>query len=147
QSDYDAITRLNTAIGRYVVENKLLKPTLSVDRVVGYLNWGTLRLGDFEVLRTLIDFDPRLGGSDYGIFAKPRGGGLSLIKDREIVILTDPIQGRSTTLPIDRKIIEYWDELDAWTRRNRVLLTSADVFGVPHRVYVRHLDRTTAHDQ
>jgi hypothetical protein len=146
QSDYNAITQLNTAIGRYAVENKLLKPTVSVDRVVGYLNWGTLRLGNFEVLRTWIDFDPRFGASNYGIFATPREVALQLIKDSDIVILTDPIQGRSSTLPIDRKIIEYWDELDAWTRRNCVLLTSADVFGVPHRVYVRHLDRTTAHN-
>jgi len=71
---------------------------------------------------------------------------LKLIKDSDIVVLTDPVQARDPTLPIDRKIIEYWDELDAWTRRNRVLLTSADVYGVPHRVYVRDLDRTTAHN-
>jgi hypothetical protein len=146
QSDYDAITQLNTAIGRYVVENKLLKPTLSVDRVVGYLNWATLRLGNFEVLGTWIDFDPRFGAGIYGIFATPREVALQLIKDSDIVVLTDPIQGRDPTLPIDRKIIEYWDELDAWTRRNRVLLISADAFGVPHRVYVRHFDRTTAHN-
>ena len=146
QSDYDAITQLNTAIGRYVVENKLLKPTFSVDRVVGYLNWGTLRLGNFEVLRTWIDFDPRFGNSIYGIFATPRDVALQLIEDSDIVVLTDPIQGRSSTLPIDRKIIEYWDELDAWTRHNRVLLTSADVYGVPHRVYVRQFDRTGAHN-
>jgi hypothetical protein len=146
QSDYGAITQLNTAIGRYVVENKLLKPTFPVDRVVGYLNWGTLRLGTFEVLRTWIDFDPRFGASNYGIFATPREVALQLIKDSDIVVLTDPIQGRSSTLPIDRKIIEYWDELDAWTRRNRLLLTSADVYGVPHRVYVRQFDRTTAHN-
>jgi hypothetical protein len=144
QSDYDSITRLNTAIGRYAVENKLLKPTVSVDRVVGYLNWGTLRLGTFEVLRTWIDFDPLFGAANYGIFATPREVALQLIEDSDIVILTDPIQGRSTTLPIDRKITEYWDELDAWTRRNRVLLISAEAFGVPHRVYVRHLDGTTA---
>jgi hypothetical protein len=146
QSDYDAITQLNTAISRYVVENKLLKPTFSVDRVVGYLNWGTLRLGTFERLRTWIDFVPRFGHSNYGIFATPREVALQLIEDSDIVVLTDPIQGRSSTLPIDRKIIEYWDELDAWTRRNRVLLTSADAFGVPHRVYVRHFDHTTAHN-
>src|SRR6516225_5076082 len=146
QSDYAAITQLNTAIGHYVIENKLLKPTLSVDRVVGYLNWGTLRLGNFEVLRTWIDFDPRFGAGIYGIFATPREVALQLIKDSDIVVLTDPVQARDPTLPIDRKIIEYWDELDAWTRRNRVLLISADVYGVPHRVYVRHLDRTTAHN-
>jgi hypothetical protein len=146
QSDYDAITRLNTAIGRYAVENKLLKPTVSVDRVVGYLNWGTLRLGTFEVLRTWIDFDPRFGAANYGIFATPREVALQLIKDSDIVVLTDPIQGRDPTLPIDRKIIEYWDEIDAWTRRNRILLMSAEAFGVPHRVYVRHIDGTTAHN-
>jgi hypothetical protein len=72
---------------------------------------------------------------------------LQLIKDSDIVVLTDPVQGRSSYLPIDRKIIEYWDELDAWTRRNRVLLISAEAFGVPHRVYVRHLDPTTVHNQ
>jgi hypothetical protein len=146
QSDYAAIRQLNTAIGRYVIDNKLLKPTFSVDRVVGYLNWGTLRLGNFEVLRTWIDFDPRFGNAIYGIFATPREVALQLIKDSDIVVLTDPVQGRSSTLPIDRKIIEYWDELDAWTRHNRVLLTSADVYGVPHRVYVRQFDRTTAHN-
>jgi len=146
QSDYAAITQLNTAIGHYVIDNKLLKPTFSIDRVVGYLNWGTLRLGNFEVLRTWIDFDPRFGAGSYGIFATPREVALKLIKDSDIVVLTDPVQARDPTLPIDRKIIEYWDELDAWTRRNRVLLTSADVYGVPHRVYVRDLDRTTAHN-
>jgi hypothetical protein len=62
------------------------------------------------------------------------------------VVLTDPIQARDPTLPIDRKIIEYWDEIDAWTRRNRILLISAEAFGVPHRVYVRHIDGTTAHN-
>jgi len=146
QSDYDAITRLNTAIGRYVVENKLLKPTFSIDRVVVYLNWSTLWLGNLEVLRTRVDVDPRFGHGIYGIFATPREVALQLIKDSDIVVLTDPVRGRSSFLPIDRKITEYWDELDAWTRRNRILLISAEAFGVPHRVYVRHFDRTTAHN-
>jgi hypothetical protein len=144
QSDYAAITQLNTAIGRYVIDNKLLRPTFSIDRVVGYLNWGTLQVGNFEVLRTWIVVDPRFGTANYGIFATPREVALQLIKDSDIVVLTDPVQGRSSTLPIDRKIIEYWDELDAWTRRNRGLLTSANVYGVPHRVYVRHFDETTS---
>jgi hypothetical protein len=144
QSDYAAITQLNTAIGHYVIDNKLLKPTFSIDRVVGYLNWSTLWVGNFELLQTWIDVDPRFGHGIYGIFATPREVALQLIKDSDIVVLTDPVEGRSSTLPIDRKIIEYWDELDAWTRRNRVLLISADVYGIPHRVYVRQFDRTTA---
>ena len=80
QSDYAAITQLNTAIGRYVIENKLLKPTFSVDRVVGYLNWGTLRVGTFEMLRNWIDFDPRFGHSIYGIFRNAARGRIATHK-------------------------------------------------------------------
>ena len=97
------------------------------------------------LLRARIDFDPRFGHSIYGIFATPREVALRLVEDSDIVVLTDPVQGRTLTLPIDQKITEYWDELDAWTRHNRILLTSANIFGVPHRVYVRHFDRAAAH--
>ena len=97
-----------------------------------------MRLGTFELLHRLVEYDPRFGHSTYGIFATPRDTALKLLMESDIVVLTGPVLGR--VLPIDCKIGEYWVELDTWTRRNRVLRTSAEIYGVPHRVYVRAID-------
>jgi hypothetical protein len=37
---------------------------------------------------------------------------------------------------MDKKITEYWNDMAAWTRENRILLYSAVIFGVPYQVYV-----------
>ena len=55
--------------------------------------------------------------------------------DSDVIVLTDPVVGRPG-FPMDQKITEYWDEMAAWTRANRVLLYSTVIFGVPHQVYV-----------
>ena len=128
---------INAVIDDYVVKNGLGQPKISFDRVSDFLNWGTLRLSVYERQHRLIDFDPLLGHSIYGIFATPRETALSLVAESDIIVLTDPVKGREAPYPMNTKIREYWDELRDWTVQNRVLLVSTDILNIPHQIYVR----------
>lgn len=60
---------------------------------------------------------------------------MKVLMSSDIIVLTDPVVGRPG-YPMDKKITEYWNDMAAWTRENRVLLYSAVIFGVPYQVYV-----------
>jgi hypothetical protein len=138
-SDLHRITEINEAIDQYVIQNSLEQPSISFDRVTDYLNLPSVRLFGFERYRRIIVLVPLFGNYNYGIFATPHDVAMELIMKSDIIVLTDPVRGRPG-YPMDKKITEYWDEVDAWTRENRVLLYSTTIFGVPHTVYVRASD-------
>lgn len=130
------ITEINEVIDRYLIQTPLAHPSISIDRVTDYLNLGTVILFGFEKYHRLISLSPNFGHSIYGIFEVPRETALKLFLDSDVIVLTDPVRGR-TGYPTDKKIIEYWNEVRDWTRQNRTLIYSANIFGVPHDVYVR----------
>ena len=135
-SDLQRITEINEAIDRYVIQNSLTQPSISFDRVTDYLNLPSVRLFAFERFHKIIYFVPLFGNYAYGIFATPRDVAMALIMKSDVIVLTDPVEGRPG-YPMDNKITEYWDEIDTWTRKNRTLFYSTVIFDIPHRVYVR----------
>ena len=137
RSDLERITLINEAIVQYALENHMGQPTISVDRVVDYLNWGTAKLFGIERFHRYLNFDPRFGNALYGIFETPRAEALRLFSESDIIVLTDPIAGRSHPYPMNTKIREYWDELWTWTNQNRKLFFATEIFGIPYRVFGR----------
>jgi hypothetical protein len=135
--DLERITLINEAIIKYAIENHMPQPTISFDRVVDYLNWGTPKLFAIERFHRYLNFDPRFGHGLYGVFETPRAQALRLFSDSDIIVLTDPIAGRSHPYPMNAKIREYWNELWTWTNQNRKLIFATEILGIPHRVFVR----------
>ena len=123
-----------------MIQNSLTQPSISFDRVTDYLNLPSVRLFAFERFHKIIYFVPLFGNYAYGIFATPRDVAMALIMKSDVIVLTDPVEGRPG-YPMDNKITEYWDEIDTWTRKNRTLFYSTVIFDIPHRVYVRSLIR------
>lgn len=137
RTDQENISNLNERVARYAVESGNSHPKVSFDRVVDYLNRGTISVYGFERFDRLIDFQPRFGHGEYGIFATPREVALKLVEDSDIIVLTDPVLGRSAPYPINTKIREYWDELWNWAKENCTEIYSIKIFGVPHHVFLR----------
>jgi len=135
--DLERVNALNREIVRFAVEGGLRQPTFSIDRVVDYLNDGTLKVSGFETLHRLVPFAGRLGQGAVGIFGTTRDAALKLLEDSDVVVLTDPVRGRDDAYPMNARIREYWGDLWAWTREHREPLTSFEIFGVPHHVFVR----------
>jgi hypothetical protein len=135
--DREQIVALNQAIVRYVDENGMVAPRVSVDRVTDYLNAGTLELYGFESLHRIVGFSGYFGHGHVGIFATPRDEAVKLIQNSDIVILTDPNLGRDHPYPMNAKIKEYWGELWRWTNDNLVLARRTDVLDIPHYVFAR----------
>ena len=129
------ITQINEMIAQYLIENPLPHASISFDRVTDYMNHGMVLLIGFERFHQLLDLTPHFGHSTYGIFETPRDIAMKLIMESDIIVLTDPVHGRSG-YPLDTKITEYWNDIATWTRANRVLLYSTVIFGTPHQVYV-----------
>src|SRR3984893_8766557 len=134
--DLQRISELSIAIARYAADSKLVRPTLSTDSVVDYINVGTPKLFSIEKFHRNLDFIPRFGHSTYGIFATSREDALRLFSDSDIIVLTDPVKGRLAPYPMNTKITEYWQELWQWTNQNRVLLFSTEILGIPYQVFV-----------
>jgi hypothetical protein len=128
---------INEAIARFVVENKLVRPKISFDRVADHLNVGTISIYGYERYRQRLAFVPRFGVSIYGIFATPRDVAMQLISDSDIVILTDPTIAREHPYPMNTKIKEYWDDIRQWTNDNLALVLSENIAGLPHQVFAR----------
>jgi hypothetical protein len=137
--DLERINEINERIARYVVENEIAVPKLSVDRVVDYLFTGTVELAAYERFRRLYKFTGGLGegGGAFGIFATPREAALQAIIESDVVVLTDPVLGRGAPYPMNTKIREYWDELWTWTVQNLALVSSTEIAGIPYRTFVR----------
>jgi hypothetical protein len=137
RADLERISLLAQTIATYAKDNDLSRLTMSMDRVVDYQNIGTPRLYSIESLHRDLDIEPRFGHGAYGIFATSREDALRLFADSDVIVLTDPVTDRAYPYPMNTKIREYWDELWQWTKQNRVLIFSTDIFGIPYRVFAR----------
>jgi hypothetical protein len=135
--DLGRITWLNESIARYALAGGNPSPSISFDRVVDYLNLGTVRLVGYERFGRLLDLQPRFGHGQYGIFATPRDEALKLIADSDIVVLTDPLRERTQPYPMNARIREYWEELRKSVDSSHIVLLSTDISNVPHKVFVR----------
>lgn len=137
RTDLERITLVNDTIARYVYEGGKPEMKFSTDRVVDYLNLGTIQLYGYERFRRWLPLSPGFGHGSYGILSTPRETALQLVMGSDVVVLTDPIRDRGYPYPMNTTIREYWDELWTWANQNRVLLMSTDIVGVPYRVFVR----------
>ena len=140
--DLERINMINDAIARYAYESRLPQTMFSIDRVLDYLNAGTIQLYAYERYRRLLPLSAGLGHGGHGIFATPRETALKLVMDSDIVVLTDPVRGRQSPYPINVAIREYWDELWTWVDQDYVELVSTEIAGIPHHVFVRPLVKT-----
>jgi hypothetical protein len=134
--DLERIALINREIAQYVLTQGG-KATISFDRVMDYLNQGTIRIEAFERFQENIAIRPAFGAGDYGIFATPRDTAMALIAMSDVIVLTDATTNRSHPYPMNTKIREYWDELSAWTKEHRALLYSTHIAGIPFRVFAR----------
>jgi hypothetical protein len=131
-SELRRINALNNAVAEFLIKSTRAQPRISFDRVSDFMNWGTIILFGYEQFGHLIDLTPLFSG----IFAIPRDVAIKLFMESDVIILTDPVRGR-TTLPTDKEITEYWSDIESWTRQNCTLLYSTTIFGIPYAVYVR----------
>jgi hypothetical protein len=143
RADLEKITLLAKTIASYAQDNGLTLPTMSTDRIADYQNIGTVKLFSIELLHQNLDIGVRFGDVSYVSLKPSREEALRLFADSDIIVLTDPVIGRSAPYPINDKIKEYWNELAQWTAQNRVLLFSTQIFNIPYRVYVRPLVKIT----
>ena len=143
RADLERIAMLARSIATYAADNNLNRLSMSTDRVVDYQNVGTIRLASIELLHRSLEVDGLLGHGTYGIFATSREDALRLLTESDVIVLTDPVTDRSHPYPINSKIKEYWDELWQWTKQNRTLLYSTEIFVIPYRVYVRPIAKAS----
>jgi len=132
--ELERIREVTEAIAQYAVENEILEPRMAIDRVVDYLNIGTIELEAFERFGRRLTFR---AGLDYDFMPTPRDVALDIVGDSDIVVLTDPVLGRAQPYPMNVAIREYWDDMRKLTIQRAVPLISRDILGIPHQVYVR----------
>ena len=70
---------------------------MAIDRVVDYLNIGTIELDAFERFRQRLKFRK---GLDYDFMPTPREVALKIVADCDIIVLTDPFLRRDQPYPI-----------------------------------------------
>jgi hypothetical protein len=102
---------------------------------------GVTKLFSIELLHRKLDIAGLFGHGIYGIFATPRDEAMRIFAESDVIVLTDPTTDRQYPFPINSKIKEYWD--DAWqqTNRDRKLIYSTEILGIPYRVFVRPLPK------
>jgi hypothetical protein len=133
RGDLGRINNLNKAIAGYIVDNALGQTSISFDRIVEYLNAGTIELYGYESWRQMISVAPKLGGD---IFATPRAAAVRLWQESDIVVMTDSALGREYShYPMDSEIRSYWGEMWQWTNANLALLYTTEINGIPYRVF------------
>ena len=136
RSDLLHVNRINEAIAGYIIDNSILRPRISFDRVTDYLNPATVQLFGYEGWRHFVDVVPELGWGSYGIFATPRDVAMKLLRESDIIVLTDPIIGREHSVyPMDSKIREYWGDMSQWTNDNFLPLYTTNIDGIPFHVF------------
>jgi hypothetical protein len=141
--DLVRVSNINRAIAGYVIDNGIPSPTISVDRVLEYLNAGTIQLYGYEGWRHFIDIVPKFGHGDNGIFATPREVAMKLLRESDIVVLSDPVIGReNSAYPMDSKIGEYWGEMWQWTNANLMPLYATEIGGIPYRAFHKPFARS-----
>ena len=136
QSDLVRINNANKAIAGYIVDNALARPSISFDRVIEYLNAGTVQLYGYEGWRRFIDMEPKFGFGNSGIFATPREVAMKLFQESDIVVMTNSALGREHShYPMDTEIRKYWGDIWQWTNANLVPLYTTEIDGIPYRAF------------
>ena len=134
-TDLGRINDLNNAIAGYIVDNAISHPSISIDRVLEYLNAGTVQLAGWEHLGRFIELFLKFGHGHYGIFATPRNTAMKVLQESDIVVLSDFRLGREgSAYPMDTKIREYWSDMWQWTKANLLPLYETNINGIPYRV-------------
>jgi hypothetical protein len=147
RADLERITLLAETIAKYAADNNLERLTMSTDRVVEYDNAGIPKLFSIERLHRKLDVEGLFGHGAYGIFATPRDEAMRLFAESDVIVLTDPTTDRQYPYPINSKIKEYWDDLWRQTNRDRKLIYSTEILGIPYRVFVRPLPKVESNSE
>jgi len=132
--DLRTVNRLNTAAADYIVANKLTRPQIGVDRVVDFLNGGTVWIVMLE--RDLRAPAVTPVGSLGSIFEISREDALAALAKTDIAFLSDKGGGKEA-YPFHRSMGEHWSAMNEYAEKNMQLLTTGKVTGVTFRVYVR----------
>jgi len=135
RSDLRAINALNEAIADYAIRLNRPEPAMSLDRIIDYVNIGTVAVSAYERDRAIVKFRRGMLGDD--IFAVPRDEALKMAADSDILVLTDPQRGHETPYPFNAGIKSYWDDLHKFANDNMMPLVERDIEGIPHRAYVK----------
>jgi hypothetical protein len=138
RADLERITLLGETIARYAADNNLERLTMSTDRVIEYENAGIPKLFSIERLHRKLDVEGLFG---HSIFATPRDEAMRLFAESDVIVLTDPTTDRQPPYPINSKINEYWDDVWQQTNRDRKLIYSTEILGIPYHVFVRPLPK------
>jgi len=141
RTDLERITVLAETIARYAADNNLQRLTMSTDRVVDYDDAAIPELFAIERLHRKLDIEGLFGHGAYGIFATPRDVAMRLFAESDVIVLTDPTTDRQYPFPINSKIKEYWSDIWQQTNRDRKLIYSMEIMGIPYRVFVRPLPK------
>jgi hypothetical protein len=141
RADLERISLLAETIARYAADNNLQRLTMSTDRIVDYDHAAIPELFAIERLHRKLDIEGLFGHGAYGIFATPRDEAMRLFAESDVIVLTDPTADRQYPFPINSKIKEYWNEIWQQTNRDRKLIYSTEIMGIPHRVFVRPLPK------
>jgi hypothetical protein len=132
--DEAAINDVYDKIIRYVVESGNASPSISTDRIADYLGPNLLMVASYERFGRLIPF---LQMFPTSVLASSREDALALSTRSDIVILTDPVLGRSDPFPLNSAIRDYWGNLRTLVAANFAPLMSTTIQGIPLRVFVK----------
>jgi hypothetical protein len=102
---------------------------------------GVTKLFSIELLHRKPDIAGLFGHGIYGIFATPRDEAMRIFAESDVIVLTDPTTDRQYPFPINSNIKEYWDDACQQTNRDRKLIYSTEILGIPYRVFVRPLPK------
>jgi hypothetical protein len=109
---------------------------MPTDRVVEYDNAGIPKLFSIELLRRKREIEG-LPGHIYGIFATPRNEAMRIFAEERRDRADRPHHRPAILFPINGKIEEYWDDVWRQMHRDRKLIYSTEILGIPYRVFVR----------
>jgi hypothetical protein len=133
RSDLEDIRAINEIIAAEAVRSGRGELKLSIDRIVDYLNVGTVALTAYERFRQSVNLRRGLLGDD--IFAVSREEALRLLADSDFFVLSDPTRGRESPYPMNAEIPKYWNDLRNWALRNMVMLDKREIAGIPYQVF------------
>jgi hypothetical protein len=131
--DLDRINEMNFLIARYAVEHRISHVQFSIDRVIDYANPFIVTLTAYERFNAHLTVQYGLGR----FYASMREEAMAFADESDVLVLTDPLVAREAPYPVNTAIQEYWNDLLLWATKNRQLLHSTTITGIPYRVFVR----------
>jgi hypothetical protein len=132
RNDLKRLDQLNKCLIDLAKEYEWSSPWISYDVISGWLNAGSPTISAFEKSHELIEFHPMLGN---GVMGVDREEAILLLEQTDFLILTT--LPKAGTLPFDRRIAEYWDDLKAWADNNMIVARIVPFSAFTATVYVR----------